>query len=272
MRAVILAAGRGSRLHPYTADSPKCLTELGGRSLIDRQLAVLRGAGVDDIVIVTGYYADALALPGTQQHHNADWETTNMVESLFCAEDTFGSDVIVTYSDIVYEPRVLDALLASTDDVSVVVDRQWRAYWEYRFEDPLSDAESLRLDDNGLITDIGGPVQDIEEIEAQYIGLMRFRGDGVAKLRDTRSRLGDIHRSWMDKRPIQKAYMTDLLMEMILTGTDVTAVPVDAGWLEIDTVEDYERAAAAFEDGTIRLFFDPDAADAAPGTPNGASE
>lgn len=257
MKAVILAAGRGSRLHPYTADCPKCLTELGGQSLIARQLSVLRGAGIDDITIVTGYQAEMLALPGTQQCHNEAWATTNMVESLFCAEASFGDDLIVSYSDIVYQPDVIEALLASTADVSVIVDRQWRAYWAYRFDDPLSDAESLRMTEGGLITDIGGPVDDIDEIEAQYIGLMRFQGAGVEALRRTRAALGDVHRAWMDKRPLEKAYMTDLLMEMILTGVDVSAVPIRSGWLEIDTVEDYENAAAGFEDGSIRKFYLP---------------
>ena len=111
MKAIILAAGRGSRLHPYTDSAPKCLTELAGRSLIDRQVATLRSAGVTDILIATGYLADQLAFPGTRQVHNPDWATTNMVESLFVAEADFGDDLIVTYSDIVYEPRIIEALL-----------------------------------------------------------------------------------------------------------------------------------------------------------------
>lgn len=257
MKAVILAAGRGSRLHPYTADCPKCLTELGGQSLIARQLSVLRGAGIDDITIVTGYHAEMLTLPDTRQCHNPAWESTNMVESLFCAEGDFGDDLMVSYSDIVYEPKVIEALIASTAEVSVIVDRHWRAYWEYRFDDPLSDAESLRMTDAGLIADIGGPVRDINEIEAQYIGLMRFRGNGVQALRRTRESLGDVRRAWMAMRPLEKAYMTDLLMEMILTGIDVTAVPIEGGWLEIDTVDDYEKAARDFESGNIARFFNP---------------
>lgn len=256
MKAIILAAGRGSRLHPYTENSPKCLTELGGMSLIDRQLATLRGAGIDDIVLATGYLDGMLRLPGTRQVNNPDWETTNMVESLFCAEAEFGDDLIVSYGDIVYQPHVLEALLSATDEISVVVDRGWRAYWEQRFADPLSDAESLIIDDDGAITDIGNPVTDIDTIQAQYIGLMRFRGGGVSDLRKTRKALGAIPRPWLDKRPVTKAYMTDLLMEMILLGIRIQGVPVDGGWLEIDTVEDYRMVTAMISDGRIGRFFD----------------
>ncbi len=257
MRAIILAAGRGDRLRPYTEDRPKCLTRLGGMTLIDRQLATLRGAGVADIVVVTGYRREMLDLPGTREAHNPLWAETNMVESLFRAEAEFGDDVIVSYGDIVYEPRVLEALLASPHAVAVAVDRNWRAYWECRFDDPLSDAESLRMDADGRITDIGNAVTDMDEIEAQYIGLMRFRGDGVRALKETRENIGSIRRPWMARRSVARACMTDLLMEMILRGTQVYAVPIEGGWLEIDTIADYRRTEAMIADRTITRFFDP---------------
>lgn len=264
MKAVILAAGRGSRLHPLTERCPKCLTEVAGISLIERQITTLHEAGVADIVIVTGYLGDMLALPGTQRIHNPDWASTNMVESLFCAEAEFGRDVIVSYGDIVYEPRVLAQLLAGADDISVVVDRQWRAYWEERFAEPLNDAESLRLDIEGCITDIGNRVTDIDSIQAQYIGLMRFRGGGIDDVRAAREHLRHVSRPWMSGRSVAAAYMTDLLMEIILMGQKIRAVPVDGGWLEIDTVEDYEMVAEMIAYGRIGRFFDPAAKKAIP--------
>ncbi len=259
MRAVILSAGRGTRLHPYTENTPKCLTELGGMTLIGRQVATLRSGGVDDIVIAAGYKAEMLELPGTRMVLNPNWESTNMVETLFCAEAEFGEEVIVSYGDIVYEPRVLAALLTSRYEISVAVDENWRAYWEHRFEDPSNDAESLRLNEEGRITDIGNPVSDISEIEAQYMGLMRFKGGGVRALKEARNNFSPFHRPWMENRPPEQAYMTDLLMEMVLMGFPVHAVPVEGGWLEIDTVKDYETAAAMIENGTIDRFFDPSA-------------
>ncbi|HJN22776.1 MAG TPA: phosphocholine cytidylyltransferase family protein [Rhodospirillales bacterium] len=259
MRAIILAAGRGTRLHPHTENTPKCLTELGGMTLIGRQVATLRSGGVDDIVIAAGYKAEMLELPGTRMVLNPNWEFTNMVETLFCAEAEFGEEVIVSYGDIVYEPRVLAALLTSRYEISVAVDENWRAYWEHRFEDPSNDAESLRLNEEGRITDIGNPVSDISEIEAQYMGLMRFKGGGVRALKEARNNFSPFHRPWMENRPPEQAYMTDLLMEMVLMGFPVHAVPVEGGWLEIDTVKDYETAAAMIENGTIDRFFDPSA-------------
>lgn len=257
MKAFILAAGRGSRLHPYTEACPKCLTELGGATLLDRQLSTMRTCGVRDVVIATGYLGDMLDRPDITCVHNPHWAKTNMVESLFCAEPNFTDDMIVSYSDIVYEPRVLHALLDSPADISVVVDRRWRDLWERRFTDPLSDAETLRLDERGDIAEIGQPPESFDQIEAQYIGLMRFRGDGVSALRAAYASLREADRPWKEKRAAEQAYMTDLLSEMILLGYNLRAVPIDAGWLEVDTVDDYELYASMYANGTIDEFFDP---------------
>lgn len=257
VKAFILAAGRGTRLEEITQDKPKCLAKVGGASLLDRQVATLKAAGVSDIILVTGYRADMLALPGTTQIHNPQWVDTNMVESLFCAESHFGDDFIVSYSDILYEPRLVHALLKSDHDVSVLVNRQWRRLWQLRFKDPLEDAESLRLDANDQITDIGNKVETIDEIQGQFMGLMRFRGCGVEALRRTYDGLGHTPRPWQETRPVRKAYMTDLLMELILAGHAVHAVPVDGGWLEIDTIEDYRLMERLFADGSIGRFIDP---------------
>lgn len=255
--AIILAAGSGSRLRPYTDDRPKSLVPFGSLTLIERQIATLRAGGIDDISIVVGYRAEAFQSLGLPLIENPHWDVTNMVETLFCADAALRSDTIVAYADIVYEPKVLSALLESSAPVSVIVDRQWRRYWELRFADPLADAESLRLDPLGKIIDIGNKVDDIDSIEAQYIGLMRFQDNGIDLLRRTRAELGKVRRAWMDKRPLEKAYMTDLLMEMVLTGHPPQSVPIDNGWLEIDTVSDYETALSMLADGRIGDFYEP---------------
>lgn len=257
MKAIILAAGRGSRLGNMSEESPKCRVDLDGVPMIERQIATYQGAGVTDITLVTGYKAEMLRFDGVKNAHNPDWADTNMVATLFCAEQAFGDDVIVSYGDIVYEKRVLQAIIDASADVSVIVDRQWRPYWEARFEDPLDDAESLRLDSDGNISEIGGVAGHIDEIEGQYIGLMRFNSAGVGLLRDIGTTLDRFARDWNDRRPVEKAYMTDLLMEMILRGHSLSAVPVDGGWLEIDTPDDYALAVELFAGRRVFPWFAP---------------
>ena len=179
MKVIILAAGRGNRLSPLTDNKPKCMVKLFGKSLIKWQLDLFRRLGITDISIVTGYKNDLIQFENIKFFHNSDYEKTNMVETLFCAEEQFEDSVIVSYGDIIFEEGIVKELIKSKEDFTVIVDENWKKYWSIRSENPLDDAESLKIDDSGYITSIGQKVSDISEIEAQYIGLMKFQGDAT---------------------------------------------------------------------------------------------
>lgn len=269
MRLIVLAAGEGRRLRPLTADRPKCLVELAGRPLLDWQLAAARACGIDEVVVIGGHgwarLEDHLAgRRGVTLVRNPDYAATDMVHTLFCGRAWFADGYVMSYGDIVYAPRLLRAALAGRAEVGVVVDRGWRGYWQARFADPLSDAESLRLDPSGRIVEIGLPAKNLDEIEAQYIGLVAFRGAGVAALQ---AAYDAAHEAAHEAARAQAArggpapggrrrpdglHMTDLLRGMIGLGTPVHAVPADRGWAEIDGPADLalaERLAAEGELG-----------------------
>jgi len=256
MKAFILAAGRGSRLLTLTDDRPKCWVKLYDKPLIQWQLATLRKAGISDITIVTGYLSDAFNILGVSLAHNPEWADTNMVESLFSAEPDFGDDILVCYADIVYEPRILENISKSTAAISIVADRSWHSYWQQRFDDPLSDAETFRANADGTITDIGQKPKTINEIQGQYVGLLRFRGEGIAALKTARKRIFSTPPSWMGGRKPAKAYMTDILQVLIEGGYPPIAVDVHGGWVEIDTPSDLDVARKIThpaDDGTLRI-------------------
>lgn len=257
MKAFILAAGRGSRLLTLTDDRPKCWVELYDQPLIQWQLATLRKVGINDITIVTGYLSEAFNELGVTLAHNPDWADTNMVESLFSAESDFGDDILVCYADIVYEPRLLESISKSTTPISIVSDRGWRSYWEQRFENPLLDAETFCADADGTITDIGQKPKSINEIQGQYVGLSRFRGEGISALKVARKRILSNPPSWMGDRVPTKAYMTDVLQVLIEDRYPPIAVDVNGGWVEVDTPNDLDIArkiAHPAGDGTLQII------------------
>lgn len=238
MKALILAAGEGTRLRPYTLDRPKCLVEIDGVSLLDRQLAVLRHAGVEDLILVGGHRAEMLKRPGVSLRLNPWFHETNMVWTLFCAEDDLQGELILAYGDIVYSPAVLRALMASADDIAVAIDLDWEQYWRARNEDPLADAETLRMDETGRLLEIGQKPKSIDQIEGQYMGLMKFSPRGLETLRKTFH--GAREAGALRGKPPKKAYMTDLLQLMIDRGERLVSVKVNGGWVEIDTVDDLQ--------------------------------
>ena len=252
-RMIILAAGEGQRLRPLTEDRPKCLVEVGGKPLIDWQIEIASRLGIRDIIVVTGHRAEQLKTRGHRRHHNPDYATTNMVETLWRARQEFHGEIVISYGDIVYEESVLQALLDSPAFISVVVDLGWRAYWELRFSDPLREAETLRLDRQGRILEIGQTAETLAEIQGQYIGLIKFRGSGIDRLKETYAKLRARGVVGPANRPFQTIYMTDLLQAMIETGEEVRSVPIRRKWLEIDSLADYTLANQRVRSESDRL-------------------
>ncbi|MEI2386016.1 phosphocholine cytidylyltransferase family protein [Breoghania sp. JC706] len=232
MKAVILAAGRGSRMGGLTAESPKCLVAYRGKSLLDWQLEALREAGVEEIGIATGYRREMLADRGLAEFHNPRWAETNMVSSLEAATDWLSSGpCIVSYSDIFYDAEAVRALIETDAPLAITYDTNWLELWKKRFGDPLLDAETFRLNGDGTLAEIGNKPSRVEDIEGQYMGLLRFTPESwteVQRLRRTMP-VGDRDRM----------HMTGTLQKIIQAGRiAIHTVPYDREWGEIDTAED----------------------------------
>ena len=230
MKAIHLAAGQGKRLRPLTADRPKPLVELAGQSLLERNVDTLRSANITDQLVVTGYEAGRIEELGIDTVHNEAYAETEMVYSLFYASDQFpqDQDLITSYGDIVYNESVVESLVDCDAPMCVVVDRQWRDLWERRFDDPLDDAETLQIE-SGLVTEIGAEPAGYHEIDGQYIGLIKIRSDYVDRFINEYEQLDQ-----------ESIHMTRFVQHLINKEWDVAAVEIDAGWVEVDTLEDLE--------------------------------
>ncbi len=229
MRAIILAAGTGTRLGSLTADRPKCMVELQGVPLIDRTLAVLRAAGIDDVIVITGYRDDCLRDhlkgQGVRFCHNGDYASTNMVASLLTAREFFDQESLISYADIVYTPAVVKALIRERAPLALTYDTDWHTLWSMRMEDPLLDAETFKTDADGYVEVVGGKPRSLSDIQGQYMGLIRANPIGFESLVATYERLG---------RP-PKLQMTELLQAVT---APIKGIAVSGGWVEVDTPED----------------------------------
>jgi len=240
-KVILLVAGEGKRLRPYTLDRPKCMVEIDGISLIDRQMKVLQSEELDDIVMIGGFKAEMLKTNGSVLKINPRYYETNMVWTLFTAEEELEGEVIVSYGDIVYSKEILKELLNSDSDIAVTIDKDWESYWSARNENPLDDAETLKLSENGAILEIGKKPKSLNEIEGQYMGLMKFSSKGIKQLKKTWHTA--LENNELLGKPVENAYMTDLLQAVINSGFLIQSVPVFGGWIEVDTVDDLHLKA-----------------------------
>ena len=244
-KVIIIAAGMGSRLEHHTDERPKCMVEIGGKSILAHQLHALRAHGVDDVHIVRGYLADRLVVDGATYSLNDDYQNNNILFSLMYARDEMANGFVSTYSDIVYTPEVVEKLVASPDDIVLVVDRRWADAYVGRDDHPPEQAELAEVHDDQVVR-VGKQVGP-EHALGEFIGLAKFSAAGAEKLLsiwdEMREKLGD-DESFRAAKLFRKAYLTDMFLEMIARGEKVSFVAIDGGWREIDTVEDLERVNA----------------------------
>ena len=232
MRAIILAAGRGSRMGKLTEERPKCLVNFNGKTLLSRLFEVLNTSGIDKIAVVTGYKRELVSNIGIKEFHNKKWNETNMVSSLVCADEWLASEpCIVSYSDIFYDASAIKSLINSNSKLAITYDPKWRELWEQRFDDPLTDAETFKLNDDQCITDIGGKATSVQEIEGQYMGLLRFTPDSWKELLSVRKNLNKYERASLD--------MTSCLRKIVEAGSmPIKAIAYYGKWGEVDSIED----------------------------------
>lgn len=129
MIGVILAAGMAKRLRPLTDTKPKCLLEVGGRTLLERTIDAMRQAGISEFVVVTGYRGDMIrhflnvqcSMFNVQYLHNADYEHNNNIYSLWMAGEVVrGKDFLLMDSDIFCDPAAVVRIAQETESALAV--------------------------------------------------------------------------------------------------------------------------------------------------------
>lgn len=230
MRGIILAAGKGLRLNGAAGSTPKCLMEIGGVSLIERQIQALKASGVDDLVVVVGFEAERVRKacgPEIRFIENTRFDETNSLYSLWLARDLLFDGFIVLNSDVLFHPQLLSDLITA------------------RYEDALlvaySNPSSGQLGDEEMKVKVrGGRVVDISktmnplEADGENVGIVKFGASGakvVVEHMDALIAKGS-RRDWAPRAFLSFAG------ERALHAVDTRGYP----WIEIDFPEDYRKA------------------------------
>ena len=239
MRAIILAAGQGSRLLPLTADRPKCLIAFNGRSLLDWQLDMLGRNGIAEALVVTGFRDDQIEAtlarrtggPRVTTLYNPFYKVADNLGTLWLARDWLDGDCLTLNGDtLVSQALVARAVGAGIDGIAVTVDRK-DAY-------DADDMKVVRADDGRLLAigkrlDVG--------VNAESIGLIVYRGDGAARFRreiEQVMRTAEGTNVWY-LRVVHQLAKRERVETLDISGE---------AWGEVDFPEDVERAKALTRD------------------------
>ncbi|MBU9834759.1 phosphocholine cytidylyltransferase family protein [Rahnella sp. L72c] len=258
MRGLILAAGRGSRLGALTDAAPKCTIIVNGRSLLDRQLQSMRLAGLNEIGAVTGYMSQEISHRFDWTVSNPRWDKTNIAGSLYCADQILStSTTVISYGDIFYPTSAVKSLMQSSADIALIYDPNWLTLWEARFSDPYSDAENFQFGDSQplskfdgsgiqkshhrMLGKIGGRASRSDHIDGQYIGLFRITAQGWMAIKSCIAEATGME-------SINSLDMTSLFNMLIENGLQISAIPLEGIWGEVDRPEDIKLYEELYKD------------------------
>ena len=255
-QAIILAAGLGTRLRPFTDKQPKCFVPVAGKPMVAHTAAAFQRSGVDDFVVVRGYRGEVFDTPAGQAVFspsslelvtNENYESTEVLQSFLVSREKWDiGGFYVAYSDIVFADSVMHDLRQAEGDICIVVDRDFRKVYNGRRGHDFSQCEAVTLYDRGwakgTVDQLGkGKVPNMDDVYGEMIGLMKVSERGRAALDSAAKTIGDEVGGWDWK--LDKLYLTDLLQHVVDAG-HVKVVPVEVfgNWREVDTPFDLQRA------------------------------
>jgi choline kinase len=227
MKAIILAAGRGSRMGKLTEDQPKCLTLIDGRTLLERALAnACEVAGRENVIVVGGYKSQLLRNYHSNVLVNDKWASTNIMGSLMMLNDELlNEECTIVYSDILFDPQDLSAVFHAPAPALLSVSN-WLEVWSNRFERPLEDLEGFRLCEGGQLQVIGGRVKCLDQIEGQFGGIFKVSphiwSGMISEYQEGLSQMDS----------------TSTIMKMIERGAKFAVIPSVGDWFEFDRESD----------------------------------
>ena len=247
-KTLIVAAGLGSRLKNHTENLPKCMLDFGGKTLLQRQIQAYNDCGINNITVIRGYKKNKINYKNLNYINNTDYENNNILNSIFYGEEVINGNIIIAYSDILFESSVVKRLLESDHDISVVVDIDWRGYYVGRKDHPLSEAENVIFNSNNEVVKIGKIATEKEEVHGEFIGMIKLNNRGTEIFKQNFHRVKKLYwnKPFQRAKVFQKAYLTDMIQELVDIGIKVHCVIIERGWKEIDTVEDYQKALKEF--------------------------
>lgn len=230
MQAIIMAAGKGSRLGKLTEDKPKSFLEIKGEKLIERNVRMLKQYGINDIVIVIGYRDQDFVelfknVPGIRFVYNPYYEFVNVLGSFWLARKEVSDDFIYLHADTLCEKSIFEELLSHEGDIVLPVDMK-----------PCDDeAMKVKLNDKAKVIEITKQM-DCKDAAGEFIGFAKIKKEVIPMLQEKSTELL--------RNKAYTAYFEAAIQEIINSNQyDIQVMNTDGRfWAEIDFIEDYERA------------------------------
>ena len=239
MKAIILAAGKGIRLRSMTNKIPKCMIKICDKSVLKRQVELLKKCKINNITIVTGSLAKEIKIDDVSYVKNKFYRSTEQNYSIFAAKKKLNGSVIISFADIIYDKKILEKIINFKGECGIVVRKDWKKAYRNRKLHPISEADNVLLNGRKIIkirkniTNYNGNEKVVE-----FLGIVKFSRKGTSLLLKKLQYLNKHHKGkFHTADSFKKAYLIDMIQELINSDMDVAPIFVNGKYFEIDTPE-----------------------------------
>ena len=244
MKAIVIAAGEGSRMGKLTKNIPKPLVLVNGKSIVERQLSILKQNGILDIIIITGPHHEKFNIKNVVYVNDLDYKKHDTLSSLMIARDYVNDEIIITYADQIFDEKIMESINNFSGDIGIAVDLDWEKNYVNRDQHPKSEAENILINGNEIL-EIRKNISECKENEkiGECPGLMKLSKNGSKVFLDKYSELEISHQGKFHNAPsLEKALISDMIQELIDSEINVEPIYFSGKWCEIDTPQDLEIA------------------------------
>jgi len=241
MKFLILAAGSGTRLGKQTEFLPKSLIRINKKTILERQLNIIKKNQKNNVVIIAGPNKEKFLEFQVDVFEDVEYKKHEQLGSLASINKIFDEDVIVIFSDVIFDEGIIKEIIKTECDFGIALDQNWREKYIERTDHPISQADLVEIKD-GKIRQIKKNLQGKDNSE--FIGIVKFSSYGWKILIQLYNKLKENHEgSFHDANGFDDAYITDVIQELIGLDYNIKPIFVKGNWLEIDTPQDLEIAS-----------------------------
>ena len=244
MKIIIIAAGWATRLGKETIDIPKGLLKITKKSIIEMQLDLFQESRLSDITIITGPNRDKFKFKNVNYIQNKDSKNQEVLGSLMKSKSIMNDEVLTSYSDIIFDANIFHSMLDFKGDIGIAVDLDWEKKYLNRTQHPKSEADNVLIE-NHRVLKIKKNIKESKSTQnlGEFVGLMKLSKKGAKIFVEKFNHLIKFHEGKFHNAPsIKKAYLTDMLQELIDSGILVEPIIINGKWYEIDTPQDLQIA------------------------------
>jgi L-glutamine-phosphate cytidylyltransferase len=239
MKSIIIAAGSGKRIPEFSKKIPKSLITINNKSILKRQIDLMKIAKINQIGIIKGFKSNKINFKKIKYFHNKNFKKNEQLDSFFTAQKWFTDDLLIAFSDIIYEISVIEKIIKSKHDFTIAVQKNWKKKYKDRFDHPTSQADKVYIKGDKII-DIGKNLSE-KKANGEFLGIFKVSRNICNKLINEYSLL-------KKNKNTNKLQMHDFFRYLIKKNVSIMPTYVNGKYMEIDTYNDFIIAKKLFNE------------------------